>query len=88
MYIVRMKRMTASDTRKNWFRVLDEVLAGETIVVERAGRRVLLKADDTPPSGQVAAARDYSSVLRGNVDEADSWSWDWPGPESDIEPTL
>ena len=30
-----MKRLTASEVRKNWFRVLDEVAAGEGVVLER-----------------------------------------------------
>jgi hypothetical protein len=79
--------MTASDVRRNWFRVLDEVLAGETIAVERHGRRVILRADDTREATAAAPAPDYSRILRGNVEEADSWSWDWPGPEDDLSPT-
>ncbi len=86
MYIVHMKRMTASDTRRNWFRVLDEILDGETIVVERHGRRVILRADDALDEKAPAPALDYSGLLRGNVDEADGWSWDWAGPEADLEP--
>ena len=35
-----MKRVTASDARKNWFRLLDEAAAGEVVVIERAGTRI------------------------------------------------
>ena len=86
MYIVHVKRMTASDVRRDWFRVLDEVLAGETVVVERGGRRVVLRVADESGGGARQAPPDYRDLLRGNVDEADQWSWEWAGSEEDVEP--
>jgi antitoxin (DNA-binding transcriptional repressor) of toxin-antitoxin stability system len=86
MYIVHVKRMTASEIRRNWFRVLDEVLAGETVVIERRGRRVILSAE-VPGSERTGPRRpDYSRVLRGDLDDADRWSWDWPGDDGEVEP--
>ena len=78
--------MTASETRRNWFRVLDEVLAGETVVIERNGRRVVLRAEEHSEASAAPRVPDYSKLLRGDLDDADSWSWEWPGPEGDLEP--
>ena len=41
-----MKRLTASEVRKNWFRVLDEVAAGEVVVLERKGQWLVLRRED------------------------------------------
>ena len=38
-----MKRVTASDARKNWFRLLDEVAAGTVVRIERRGTTILLQ---------------------------------------------
>ena len=78
--------MTASDTRRNWFRVLDEVLAGETVVVERNGRRVVLRAEDGDQASAASLTPDYSKLLRGDLDDAERWSCEWPGPEGDLVP--
>lgn len=79
-----MKRITASEARKNWFRVLDEVAEGEVVVIERNGRRIQLRreADD------VREVPDYSGLIgaTGDAAEADRWGWDWPGEEGDLVP--
>ena len=81
MYNVHMKRVTASDARKNWFRLLDEVAAGATVVIERAGRRILLKREvdvelETP---------DYSRVIRvPDAGGGDRWGWVWEGGEGEV----
>ncbi|MGH7564296.1 MAG: type II toxin-antitoxin system Phd/YefM family antitoxin [Gemmatimonadota bacterium] len=69
-----MKRVTASQARKDWFRLLDEAVAGEVIVIERNGRRIVLRlAETTDPSSP-----DYSDVISApDADEADRWSWEW-----------
>ena len=77
-----MKRITASEVRRNWFRVLDEVLAGEVIVVERKGRRVVLRAEEEEPGALRGEPMDYSDVLAApEVDRADSWGWEWSEQE-------
>jgi hypothetical protein len=65
-----MTQITASEARRNWFQLLDRVAAGETIVIERKGRRLLLCRDEIP---------DYSAIIRAvaDVSRADDWSWDW-----------
>ena len=72
MYNVHMKRVTASEARRNWFRLLDEVVGGESIVIERRGVRVVLQREarvtDTP--------HDYADLLvEPDVDGADRWTW-------------
>jgi len=70
-----MKRVTASDARRNWFRILDRVAAGEVVVIERHGRRIILRREE----GEAAAVPDYEALIRplADVDRADEWSWTW-----------
>lgn len=79
-----MKRITASEARRNWFRILDEVSEGEVVVIERNGRRIQL-------SRETAEARDipdYTGIIRptGDAGAADRWGWDWSGEEGDLVP--
>ncbi len=77
MYIVHMKRMTASEARRRWFAVLDEVAEGEIVAIIRKGKRIILRRDD-PPHGNRRKLPDYASILRiPNADRADSWGWEW-----------
>ena len=72
MYNVHMKRVTASEARRNWFRLLDEVVGGESIVIERRGVRVVVQRE-APAS---AVPGDYSDLLVApDVDSADRWTW-------------
>lgn len=76
MYIVHMKRVTASDARKDWFRLLDEIVAGETIVIERRGRRIVLSCED--PDESTAAVPDYGLLIQApDAEAAERWSWTW-----------
>lgn len=78
--------MTASDARKNWFRVLDEAAAGEVVVVERAGTRILIQRD--PNVGVVGEVPDYGAVVRGpDLTHADAWSWDRDAEGGDLVPS-
>lgn len=72
-----MKRVTASEARKNWFRLLDEVARGEKVVIERMGRRILVVREE-PKEAKPSEAPNYRSLLQApNADEADEWSWSW-----------
>ncbi len=80
-----MKRLTASEVRKNWFRVLDEVAAGEVVVLERKGQRIVLRREDKKTAKSKQQVPDYSRLLRvPDADQADRWSWDWQGPGQDL----
>ena len=75
-----MKRVTATDARRHWFRLLDEVAAGEVVAIEREGRTILLQRAPTRVAREKAP--DYSSLIRASRAEgADQWRWVWPGPE-------
>lgn len=76
MYNVHMKRVTASEARRNWFRLLDEVVAGETVVVERDGVRVVLRRESARRS--VRETPCYDDVIAiPHADQADRWGWEW-----------
>jgi hypothetical protein len=78
LYVVHVKKVTASEARKRWFRLLDDAAQGEVIVVERKGRRLVLRREelDTPRTG----TRDYRRLLTvPDADRADQWSWEWRG---------
>ena len=85
MYIVHMKRVTASDARKNWFRLLDEVAQGAVVCIERGGRRILLRRE--PEEGEATDIPDYSSLLLvPHLEEADQWDWSWSPEDGTLEP--
>ena len=84
MYTVHMKRITATEARRHWFRLLDEVAAGEVVVIERKGRRIVLRRENRSRSASKAVP-DYGKLLRvPDAASADSWSWEWEGPESEL----
>jgi len=74
-----MKAITATEARKNWFRLLDDTVGGETFVIERRGRRILVQLESA--AGEVAeSAPDYRRSFRApGADDADAWTWDWSG---------
>ena len=85
MYIVHMRRVTASQARKNWFNLLDDVVAGEVVVVERKGVRVVLRREDALDAEAEGALPDFRSLIEApSVDEADQWNWEWRGPGDDL----
>jgi antitoxin (DNA-binding transcriptional repressor) of toxin-antitoxin stability system len=75
-----MKKVTASEARRHWFRLLDEAVQGEVIVVQRHGHRLVLRREDI---GKVSAASKrpaYRRLLRvPHAEQADRWAWDWKG---------
>jgi hypothetical protein len=84
MYIVHMKRVTPTQARRNWFRLLDEVSRGEVVVLERNGRRIVLRLEEIPEQeeGEVPAYGDLLSVPE--ADRADEWGWEWEAPGRDL----
>lgn len=80
-----MKQIAASQARKEWFRLLDEVLAGEVVVIPRRGRKVVLRryeadeiAEPPPQYGALLAVPD--------ADRADEWGWEWEEAEGELVP--
>ncbi len=87
VYAVHMKRITATEARKDWFRLLDEVAAGEVAIIERNGRRLRLAREE-----ENSASPDlpnYPALIRAQApDEADLWTWEWPGAADSLEGLL
>jgi antitoxin (DNA-binding transcriptional repressor) of toxin-antitoxin stability system len=80
-----MKRVTASEARKHWFRLLDEVAAGETVVIERKGRRIVIRREAARPGA--SRRPDYAALLQvRDPDQAEEWGWEWEGPEGGLKP--
>jgi len=78
LYVVRMKNVTASEARRQWFRLLDEAAQGEVIVVQRKGRRLVLRREDVGKAKAASPIPGYRRLLRvPRVDQADRWSWEW-----------
>ena len=72
-----MISMTASEARRRWFELLDRVAAGEAMVIEHNGYRIILRRDDGPARG--ASTPDHSALLvpLGDAERAAEWSWRW-----------
>ena len=85
MYTVHMKRINATEARKNWFRLLDEVVEGEVVLIERGGARLVLKlVDQGEPAEKIP---DYRALIRvKDADEADRWGWEWNGSSEGLQP--
>jgi hypothetical protein len=71
-----MKHVSASEARRNWFKLLDEAVKGEVIAIQRDDKKLILKLQ----KGK-AKTPDYTKLIDfPDVDTADLWSWDWKGP--------
>lgn len=85
LYVVHMKNVNASEARKHWFRLLDEALSGEVIVVQRKGSRLVLRREEPNEKKHGPETRQYKRLLRvPHADEADRWSWEWRGPQKGL----
>jgi hypothetical protein len=83
VYNVHMKRITASQARKDWFRILDEVAAGEIVVIERNGHRISMQREAKRVSETPVPS--YARLLKVNDPDLDEgWSWEWKGPGKDL----
>ena len=73
-----MRNVNASDARKHWFRLLDEALNGEVIIVQRKGRRLILRREESNKNRKTLESPQYKNLLRvPNADHADRWTWEW-----------
>ena len=84
MYTVHMKRVTPTQARRNWFRILDEVSRGEVVVLERNGRRIVLRLEEAAEPEETAVP-DYRELLHiEGAERADEWGWEWEAPGRDL----
>lgn len=73
-----MKRVTASEARRNWFRLLDEVVAGEVVTVERDGVQIVVRREEGRAGSRSKPFPDYRGLLKApDADRADEWGWEW-----------
>jgi hypothetical protein len=81
-----MKRITASDARRNWFRILDEVADGAVVAIERKGRRILIQR--SPDGSHDAPVPDYTDLVSApsGIEHAERWGWHWEGEEGELAP--
>jgi hypothetical protein len=71
-----MKHVSASDARKNWFKLLDEASNGEVIAIQRNHKQLILKLQKRKP-----AVPSYKGLIDcPDADDADRWGWEWKGP--------
>jgi hypothetical protein len=71
-----MKYVTASEARRNWFRLLDEAVKGEVIAIQREGRKLILRLEK-----QKQAIPSYKGLIDfKDADDAHTWGWEWKGP--------
>ena len=80
MYVVHMKKVTASEARRHWFRLLDEAVQGEVIVLQRNGHRLVLRREDIRKVSAASKRPAYRRLLRvPHAEQADRWTWEWKG---------
>ncbi len=78
-----MKHVTATEARKNWFRLLDEVAQGEVVALERNGKQIVLRSEEHQATS--SENPDYRALLQApDAEAADRWSWEWTGPEQEL----
>jgi hypothetical protein len=71
-----MKQVTATEARKNWFTLLDEVARGEVIAIRRNDKNLILRLEKSK-----RVTPDYTkSIDFPDADEAETWGWEWKGP--------
>jgi hypothetical protein len=80
-----MKRVTPSQARRHWFRLLDEVADGEVVLIERKGRRIVLRREEGPYPAAAPSREDYQRLLTvPGLDRAETWGWEWVGPGAEL----
>jgi hypothetical protein len=71
-----MKQVTATEARRKWFTLLDEVANGEVIAIERNDKRIILKLQKT----KKVVPNYKASIDFPEADDADTWGWEWKEP--------
>ena len=75
LYVVHMKHVTASEARKNWFKLLDEASNGESITINRNGKKLVLQLEVRKRREKTP---DYRKLIQiPDAENADKWGWKW-----------
>lgn len=72
MYNVHMTRFTASEARRELFRILDSVERGQEVVLERRGTRFRIVLDSHRGTGQETSRR---LKIKDPVVLSGEWTW-------------
>jgi hypothetical protein len=76
---------TKNRMSRHWFRLLDEVIGGEVVVIERKGQRVMLRREQKSRVARETLP-DYSALISvPQASNADAWNWEWSGQESELQ---
>ena len=71
LYVVRMKHITASEARKNWFKLLDEASHAESIAINRNGKSLVLRLETRKKRQNIP---NYKKIIQvPDADNADKW---------------
>jgi len=81
-----MKRLTATEARKNFFHLLDEAARGDPVFIERKGILIRMTREKKRLRKNLPEI-DYSPYFKGSLDDADRWSWDWR-PGKGLKPKI
>ena len=80
-----MKRVTPTQARRHWFRLLDEVADGEVVLIERKDRGIVLRREEGPYPAAAPSREDYRRLLAvPDLDRAETWGWEWVGPCAEL----
>jgi len=74
MYTVRMVRYSATDARREFFRLLDAVDSGESVVLERRGVSYRIVREQTPGTAVPATTAPFAIVDDALLEG--QWTWD------------
>ncbi|MBI2336040.1 MAG: type II toxin-antitoxin system Phd/YefM family antitoxin [Deltaproteobacteria bacterium] len=69
-----MKQFSATEARKNFFKLLDSAVEGETVTIKRKG--IVLKLVPSRPQ-KTKKVSGYSPYIHSDVSKADQWVWHW-----------
>jgi hypothetical protein len=75
MYVVHMLRATATQARKDLFRLLDAVERGEEVVLERRGVRFRLSREDSPALASEVAEPRPRLLVQDPAVLSGEWTW-------------
>jgi hypothetical protein len=80
-----MKRVTPAQAGRHWFRLLDEVAGGEVVLIERTGRRIVLRREEGQYPAAAPSREDHRRLLTApDLDRAETWGWEWVGPGAEL----
>ncbi|HYG63073.1 MAG TPA: hypothetical protein VEL74_10865 [Thermoanaerobaculia bacterium] len=81
-----MKRVTATEARKNWFRYLDEAAEGEVLLIERGGTRLVLHREAREEEAPRHVPSYEGLIWAPHAEDADRWGWEWKEPGEALSP--